>query len=199
MVVVKYIDDELYRQGYLASSNKLVTPRDRPIWISIDGNQTFSHVTSPDLGKYIINEESVNLKAPEINLFDPIIKVFVDNEPLNFQLEEKLNTGYKVRFLGTLYEATLRDNLEHDFTQYIKIKDKGALGNVVTSPMPGHVLKVNVKPGQVIKQGDDLLIVEAMKMQNLIKATRPGKIREIKVKSGDNVSASQLLIEIEDL
>jgi propionyl-CoA carboxylase alpha chain len=199
LVFTKYIDDELYRQGYQASSNRSLLPNDRPVWISIDGNQTFSQVSSPDLGKYFINEESINLKAPEINLFDPIIKIFVDNEPLTFQLEEKISTGYKIRFLGTLYEVTVRDNLEHDLTQYIKIKDKGALGNVVTSPMPGHVLKVFVKPDQVIKQGDDLLVVEAMKMQNLIKATRPGKIKEIKVKPGENVSANQLLIEIEDL
>ena len=199
MAVVKYVDDELYRRGYLVSSNKLVVPKDRTIWVSIDGNRTFSQVISPDIGKYFINEEFVNLKAPEINLYDPIIKVFVDDKPLTIQLEEKIDTGYKIRFMGTLYETTVRSDLEHDLTQYIKVKDKGFMENAIVSPMPGHLLKINVKPGQVVKQGDDLLVVEAMKMQNLIKATRPGKIKEIRVKPGESVSANQLLIEIEDL
>lgn len=65
------------------------------------------------------------------------------------------------------------------------------------APMPGKILEVMVKTGDVVKAGDTLLILEAMKMQNAILASTKGIIKKVLVKEGDTTSKSDLLIELE--
>ena len=80
----------------------------------------------------------------------------------------------------------------------IKTKDVSKSGaNIVTAPLPGKILSVNVKKGDAVKQGDLLLVIEAMKMENEIFAAENGKIKEIFINSGDYVTTSQKLIELE--
>ncbi len=65
------------------------------------------------------------------------------------------------------------------------------------APMPGKILEVMVKTGDIVKAGDTLLILEAMKMQNAILASTKGIIKKVLVKEGDTTSKSDLLIELE--
>ncbi|MCP3929028.1 MAG: acetyl-CoA carboxylase biotin carboxyl carrier protein subunit [Bacteroidetes bacterium] len=69
--------------------------------------------------------------------------------------------------------------------------------NHVKAPMPGLVLKIMVEPGATILQGDDLLILEAMKMENVIKSPGDGSVKNILVKKGAAVEKGQILIEME--
>ena len=62
------------------------------------------------------------------------------------------------------------------------------------APMPGLVLEVPVKVGQEVSEGESLIILEAMKMENVIKATAQGRVKEIKVKTSDSVEKNQVLI-----
>lgn len=71
-----------------------------------------------------------------------------------------------------------------------------ALLKGIKAPLPGTILEIKVKPGDTVKTGDDLLIMEAMKMENSIKADRDGKIASIKVKPGDAVLEGDVLVEI---
>jgi Acetyl/propionyl-CoA carboxylase, alpha subunit len=66
----------------------------------------------------------------------------------------------------------------------------------VNSPMPGSILKIHVNKGDVVKQGQSLLILEAMKMENDIKSPADGKVIDVKVKQGDCVSLGQVLVEV---
>lgn len=68
----------------------------------------------------------------------------------------------------------------------------------IKSPMPGLVLKIEVKDGQQVEKNDTLLTLEAMKMENLIKAPSSGIIKSIEVKEGDAVNKNQLLVVIGD-
>ena len=62
--------------------------------------------------------------------------------------------------------------------------------------MPGLILSIAVREGQQIKAGTPLLILEAMKMENVIKATGEGTVRRIAVRQGEAVEKRQLLIEL---
>ena len=196
VAMAKFIDDELYRQGFMPATAGFTGAR--VLWISVDENKTFSKVVSHLPGHFEVNDESVQLAVPKFTPYYPLIDACVDGKQLTFQFVEKDSSGYKIRFMGTVYDVTVRSDLEHDLSQYLKVKSKTESGNKVASPMPGRLLKVSVKPGDIVKQGDELLIVEAMKMQNVIKATRTGRIVEVLVKAGDSVSANQLLITLED-
>jgi acetyl-CoA carboxylase biotin carboxyl carrier protein len=67
----------------------------------------------------------------------------------------------------------------------------------VKAPMPGKILEVLVKVGDQVKEDDELLMLEAMKMENPIYAPADGTVKDIKVKANDSVETDQLLVVIE--
>lgn len=69
-------------------------------------------------------------------------------------------------------------------------------GTVVSAPMPGKILKVLVQPGAQVKNGQNIMVLEAMKMENEILAPSDGVVREVKVKEGDNVNTGDTLVVI---
>jgi biotin carboxyl carrier protein len=85
-------------------------------------------------------------------------------------------------------------------TRYI-IRTRGgaatAGGQVLKAPMPGRVVLVEVAVGQVVKPGDGLVILEAMKMENEFKASVTGTVKEIRVEAGQAVNPGDILLVIE--
>jgi 3-methylcrotonyl-CoA carboxylase alpha subunit len=65
------------------------------------------------------------------------------------------------------------------------------------APMPGKVIAVKAAPGQAVKKGDELLVVEAMKMENAIRAPRDGTVRSVAARVGDMVGPGAVLVELE--
>jgi len=65
---------------------------------------------------------------------------------------------------------------------------------VVTSPLPGVIVSIDVKPGDMVKHGQILCTLEAMKMKNAIRATREGTIAEVHIANGDQIQHGQTLI-----
>ena len=68
---------------------------------------------------------------------------------------------------------------------------------IILSFIPGTVLDILIKAGQDVKKGDDLMILDAMKMQNKLKCNMDGKVKTIAVKMGDKVSKGSVLLELE--
>jgi pyruvate carboxylase subunit B len=67
----------------------------------------------------------------------------------------------------------------------------------VVAPMPGMVVKVEVTEGDVVREGQGIVIVEAMKMENELRATGSGRVARVHVRRGDAVAKDQVLVEIE--
>lgn len=65
----------------------------------------------------------------------------------------------------------------------------------LNAPMPGLVVKIEVEPGQAIKKGQPVVILEAMKMENILKATADAEVQSIEVKTGQAVEKNQVLIK----
>ena len=70
-------------------------------------------------------------------------------------------------------------------------------GGALEAPMPGKVIAVKVAPGDAVKKGDELLVVEAMKMENALRAPRDGKVLRVSARIGDSVSPGSVLVELE--
>lgn len=108
-----------------------------------------------------------------------------------------LNKTYSIKINANTYKVQISNDLD------VLIKEMGlslaasALVNDIKAPMPGLILDVNVEEGQEIKEGDQLLVLEAMKMENAITAPRDAVIKSIKIDKGNTVTKSQLLIEME--
>jgi 3-methylcrotonyl-CoA carboxylase alpha subunit len=63
--------------------------------------------------------------------------------------------------------------------------------------MPGKVIKLNVEPGQIVVRGAEILVIEAMKMENALRAPRDGRVKAVAAKVGEMVSPGVVLVELE--
>jgi biotin carboxyl carrier protein len=98
---------------------------------------------------------------------------------------------------GSIYTSTISDKYDRLIDQLgMKIGVVQQSGDV-KAPMPGLVVEVPVAVGQTVAKGDKVLILEAMKMENVIKAAGDGVIKAVHVSKGMAVEKGQLLIEIE--
>lgn len=89
------------------------------------------------------------------------------------------------------------DEVQYKYNKHMKPHPKADYSKSVISHMPGAVLSVSVVVGQTVVDGQDLCVIEAMKMQNILKSERDGKIKSVKIVAGDLVAVDQLLIEFE--
>jgi acetyl/propionyl-CoA carboxylase alpha subunit len=71
------------------------------------------------------------------------------------------------------------------------------VSGALEAPMPGRVIAVRVAPGQAVAKGQELLVVEAMKMENALRAPRAGVVRSVAARPGDMVSPGVVLVELE--
>jgi 3-methylcrotonyl-CoA carboxylase alpha subunit len=67
----------------------------------------------------------------------------------------------------------------------------------LSAPMPGKVIKISVVPGQAVRKGDEILVIEAMKMENAVRAARDGVVKSIAVRVGEMADAAVPLAELE--
>jgi biotin carboxyl carrier protein len=92
----------------------------------------------------------------------------------------------------------VRDELDLQIRSMgMKINDK-KVSNHIVAPMPGLILDIKMKEGQEVIPGTEILILEAMKMENVLKSIGSGSIKEILVKPGETVEKGQLLVTISD-
>ena len=99
----------------------------------------------------------------------------------------------RVHVNGQVVEAGLRTSAQ-------RLRGHGASGGAdgrVLAPMPGRVVKVLVAPGTVVEARQGVIVVEAMKMENELRAPRAGVVREVRVAEGASVEAQALLVVIE--
>lgn len=104
---------------------------------------------------------------------------------------------YQVKVNNNTYNVNINNSLD-DLIKEMGFEVGAAKKvNDIKAPMPGLLLEVNVKVGQEVKENDPLLILEAMKMENILTSPRDGIIKTISANKGDAVDKNQLLIEFE--
>ena len=108
-----------------------------------------------------------------------------------------LTRTYVFQIGGNKYEVKIEDHYDRLVKKLGLHTGGGHKLNTLKAPMPGMVLDVMVKPGQDVQKGDPLLILEAMKMENVLKATGEGRVKAVNVEKGAAVNKGQLLLEME--
>ena len=97
-------------------------------------------------------------------------------------------------------DETYRIQVEEETRYIIRTKGGAAGGHAhqtLVAPLPGKITHVAVKAGDTVKVGDTLLVIEAMKMENELRAGGPGTVAEVRVQSGQAVNAGDVLIVID--
>jgi biotin carboxyl carrier protein len=129
---------------------------------------------SPYQYHFLFNGKSYNVDVVKLNTEEKTLVVKINSVKFNLQLKDKYD-----ELLHTL-------GLDNLATKKV---------NDIKAPMPGMVLNILVKEGDQVKKGDALLILEAMKMENILKSPTDGTIKKISAVKGIAVEKNQLLIQ----
>ena len=105
-----------------------------------------------------------------------------------------MSEGYEIRHGGARLRTVVQTRRAADYASRMPKKVPPDTSSLVRSPMPGLIVSVAVIEGEEVKLGQDLCILEAMKMENVLRAERDGRIAEVKVKARDAVAADQVLM-----
>ena len=104
---------------------------------------------------------------------------------------------YSIKVNNNTYDVDIYDTVDQQIEALGFEIGASKQVNDIKAPMPGLILEINVKVGDIVKEDDTLLILEAMKMENVIHSPREGVIKSIQVKERETVDKNVLLIEFE--
>ena len=105
---------------------------------------------------------------------------------------------YTIQVNGNHYEVTISNSLDMLISELGLEANSSQKANNVKAPMPGLIVSIDVNAGQEVSEGEGILVLEAMKMENTLLAPKDGIVKAIMVKAGDKVEKSELLIEMEE-
>ena len=174
------------------------------IAVSVDGQQTTDN--RQQSLTYDVKIEKISPKSLNCNIngqqyevvstqsCGDINKVMINGMTESIFVSETSDNNYCVHLRGLDFICRRNDEL-NDSRDY-SCNDVKNSDMTYYSPMPGKVIKVNVKEGDEVKEGDVLCVVEAMKMENNIKAMTSAKVAKVLVNEGDKVDVKNILIEL---
>lgn len=142
-------------------------------------------------GKYRVTVGEKVLELDLIKTGASDVSVLIDGASHDLSLE-KIAEGYAVMVRGDRFDVEVKDAVKGEALG--RVAHKGPLK--LTAPMPGKIVKVLVKEGEAVEAGRGVLVMEAMKMENELKASKAGTVQEIKVKEGQAVEMGALLLVI---
>ena len=146
------------------------------------------HFTKTDLETL----DLINISPTEFNAIN-------NNQSVNARLVNAnlLNKTFTIETGGETFEVAIKDALDQKLEQMGFGTSAGKQVKEIKAPMPGLVLEINVTDGQAVKEGDRILILEAMKMENSILIHADATIKKVNVKAGQAVEKGQVLVELE--
>jgi acetyl/propionyl-CoA carboxylase alpha subunit len=165
-----------------------------------------SAVSGQPSAVYNVKIEKINPKSLKCNIngqdYEVLLtqnggdinKVMINGMTESIFVSETSDNNYCVHLRGLDFICRRNDEL-NDSRDY-SCNDVKNSDMTYYSPMPGKVIKVNVKEGDEVKEGDVLCVVEAMKMENNIKAMTSAKVAKVFVNEGDKVDVKNILIEL---
>lgn len=141
-----------------------------------------------------LDEESTNY---EITQLSPHTYKVLLNKKVFHITSNKINSD-KYTFLveGNYFESLIRTKLEEEAEKVLNNSSIGNKTKIIKSPMPGLILRINKNVGDSVEVGNSLILLEAMKMENEIRATASGIISDILIIEGTSVEKNQELILI---
>lgn len=127
---------------------------------------------------------------------EPVLRCTLNARPKRFTVERK-GLGYIIKHLGAEVEVQMYTTLAAEMVRMLPAKQPPDMSMYLVSPMPGLLRSVAVTEGEEVAPGKELCIVEAMKMENILRAERAGKIAKIRVRPGDDLTIGQIILEFE--
>ena len=173
------------------------TPEARKDWVVILGDT--HHPVTLELGEAGEAEITINGGKPHtlVTPWHPgqhLVEGLLDGEPFAVKFADRTE-GYLFRHRGVAVRALVCTPNVADLHARLPEKEKPDTSKLIISPMPGLVVSIDVEVGQEVQEGEAVCVVEAMKMQNIIRAEADGTVKAINVAAGDSVAADEIMVE----
>lgn len=157
------------------------------------GNNIFDIIPSKE--GFLVNGKTVVWDL--ITISDGYFHILFRNKSYRAEIikTDNVTKTFTIRINNRPYTVQLKDKF--DLLLEKMGMNNASAGKIITvkAPMPGLIIDLRVKEGDTVKAHDPLLILEAMKMENMIKSPGDAIVKSIKVRKGDNVEKNQVLIE----
>lgn len=142
--------------------------------------------------------DNLNIHFELIELTDHSIVLKLNNKFYDIIIESKEGDNFSLNYNGVSYEVSIRTALQEKAKQLLESETlRKPQAQSIKSPMPGMIVKINHQAGDQIKRGSAVLVLEAMKMENEIKAPVDCKLKEIFATINTPVEKGQILFSIE--
>jgi pyruvate carboxylase subunit B len=159
-----------------------VTVGERTLEVRLEGDRV-----------YVDGVESVVHREPVPGT--PLEQVMIDGRAFTLSLESGGLGRWTAGVRGARYDVSVEDERAHHVRSLVATAALPA-GQVLKAPMPGLVVRVLVEEGQQVMAGQGLVVLEAMKMENELKASGAGVVRSVRAVAGSTVEKGQLLLEV---
>jgi biotin carboxyl carrier protein len=165
--------------------------------INVNNDTGFSVANGKEVGEYRINDTDYH--ADIVSVKSGTFHILLNNKGYRAEIIETDDAGkvFKVNINGTIHTVAVHDRYDELLEQLGMDSILHVKAASIKAPMPGLVLGVRVETGQQIIKGDPVVVLEAMKMENILKSPGEGIVKKILVNKGDKVEKNDLLIELE--
>ena len=126
----------------------------------------------------------------------PLVRAYVDNAPFNFRVEP-CSEGYRVWHRGCAFKVAVRSPRAAELAKLMPVKTPPDTSNMLLCPMPGVIVKMLVAEGDEVQDGQALAVVEAMKMENTLRAEKKSVVAKIHCAAGDNLAVDEVIMDFE--
>ena len=127
---------------------------------------------------------------------DPVLRCTINGVPHSFKVE-RIGIGYRLYHLGSEVDVMVYTKGVAELAKKMPERKPADMSKYLLSPMPGLLQSLAVEAGERVDSGDELAIVQAMKMENILRAARAGKVMKLHAKAGDTLSVGQIILEFE--
>ncbi|NQU60065.1 MAG: acetyl-CoA carboxylase biotin carboxylase subunit [Rhodospirillales bacterium] len=166
-------------------------------WVVVLHDQSHPVRVAMRDGNYEVSLDGVDIRIrTDWKLGAPIFKGTFQDQEICLQIE-RVGVAYRLTHRGAEADVLVLNATARELQMLMPEKVEADMSKFLLSPMPGLLASVAVEIGQDVKAGEELAVIEAMKMENVLRAERDGVIAEIKAKPGDSLMADQVILEFE--
>ncbi|MFT5702813.1 MAG: propionyl-CoA carboxylase alpha chain [Rickettsiales bacterium] len=187
-----------------AKTNGQIIHREKQIsdrWVVEIADQSYlAEVSRNDENSYkiICDKQEIDVRS-EWNNGDKLFRGTINQKPVAVKIRENNRTGgYLMQYSGSDTYTNVYTIRTAELTKFMPIVEKNPKPSELTSPITGKIARFKVEEGQEVKAGSELVIIEAMKMENIIRTDHDVKIKKINFADGSPVGVGQVIIQYED-
>ncbi|MEW5726587.1 MAG: acetyl-CoA carboxylase biotin carboxylase subunit [Pseudomonadota bacterium] len=141
----------------------------------------------------VVKDEALNVRS-DWQLGQPLFVGTIDGRPVCVQID-RVGVAYRLFHAGSRADVLVLSPKAAELHKLMPFKAPPDMSKYLLSPMPGLLRSVEVVEGQEVKAGEPLAVVEAMKMENVLKAERDGTVAKVHAKAGESLAVDQKIIE----